>query len=317
MRTNALGHQFPIHPNKVSYRAHRGSLSAIVINFALGRSMAVLSFQVTYFLCHPQPLPLGLAAAVKRANPTIQLVNQCSNPVQPYITGNNPSGLPNPDVLQPGDAATYTFDQSFLRAARRVTSISKRDSACRTTTTGLKSFTDQTDQGWNFPFGINAIYKTSEGYCNPTLCNNPYCDSLTVYSYPPTIPSTPSNPAPQPPLYECASQSTDYQVVFCSGENPPTYVQLHPNGDTNKCLDLLGDIRQNGQPVQIYDCNGTPAQNWILNRGETKVMLAGTNFCLDATQGYPPDGTKMKIWTCYDGLPQQDWWWTDDNRIAL
>jgi hypothetical protein len=25
----------------------------------------------------------------------------------------------------------------------------------------------------------------------------------------------------------------------------------------------------------------------------------------------------MKIWTCYDGLPQQDWWWTGDNRIAL
>jgi hypothetical protein len=95
-------------------------------------------------------------------------------------------------------------------------------------------------------------------------------------------------------------------------------------------MDLAGDIRQNGQPVQvgpyelwpplksqIYDCNGTPAQNWVLNKGETKVVLANTNFCLDATQGFPPDGTKMKIWECYTGLPQQDWYYTGDNRVAL
>jgi hypothetical protein len=31
-----------------------------------------------------------------------------------------------------------------------------------------------------------------------------------------------------------------------------------------------------------YDCNGTPAQNWLFTRGSTKVQLAGTNFCLDA-----------------------------------
>ena len=31
-----------------------------------------------------------------------------------------------------------------------------------------------------------------------------------------------------------------------------------------------------------YDCNGTPAQNWWIVNGSTKVKLAGTNFCLDA-----------------------------------
>ena len=25
----------------------------------------------------------------------------------------------------------------------------------------------------------------------------------------------------------------------------------------------------------------------------------------------------MKIWTCYDNLPAQEWYYTDDNRIAL
>ena len=31
-----------------------------------------------------------------------------------------------------------------------------------------------------------------------------------------------------------------------------------------------------------YDCNGTGAQNWIVNRERTEVQLAGTKFCLDA-----------------------------------
>ena len=31
-----------------------------------------------------------------------------------------------------------------------------------------------------------------------------------------------------------------------------------------------------------YDCNGTGAQNWIVNREYTEVRLAGTKFCLDA-----------------------------------
>lgn len=63
-------------------------------------------------------------------------------------------------------------------------------------------------------------------------------------------------------------------------------VRLHPNGDKSKCVDLLGNIHQDGQPVQVspsndttpycatfadtiqvYDCNGTPAQDWVLNAG--------------------------------------------------
>lgn len=34
--------------------------------------------------------------------------------------------------------------------------------------------------------------------------------------------------------------------------------------------------------VYSYDCNGTNAQKWLIDRGNTKVQVAGTNFCLDA-----------------------------------
>lgn len=65
-----------------------------------------------------------------------------------------------------------------------------------------------------------------------------------------------------------------------------------------------------------YDCNGTPAQNFILERGSTSVKVNGTNFCLDAGAS-PANGVGMKIWTCYDNLPAQEWYYTDDNRVAL
>ncbi|KAL1663665.1 carbohydrate-binding module family 13 protein [Schizophyllum commune] len=91
---------------------------------------------------------------------------------------------------------------------------------------------------------------------------------------------------------------------------------LHPNGNTGKCLDVQGNVQANGTPVEIYDCNGTGAQKWVLSRGHTSVRLAGTNYCLDAGTNIGNE-VGMKIWQCYDGLAQQTWYYTDDNRIAV
>ncbi|KAF9449374.1 carbohydrate-binding module family 13 protein [Macrolepiota fuliginosa MF-IS2] len=92
--------------------------------------------------------------------------------------------------------------------------------------------------------------------------------------------------------------------------------ELHPNGTLNKCLEVRGDVLANGTPVQIFDCNGTPAQQWTLNPGATSVRVANTTFCLDAG-ATPTNGTPMKIWTCFANLPAQEWFQTSDNRIAL
>jgi hypothetical protein len=55
-----------------------------------------------------------LAATVNLPDPTIQLVNNCPIAVQPYFTGTNPGGLPNPGLLQPGASASYNVAQSFV-----------------------------------------------------------------------------------------------------------------------------------------------------------------------------------------------------------
>ncbi|KAG6904780.1 hypothetical protein DXG01_007251 [Tephrocybe rancida] len=97
---------------------------------------------------------------------------------------------------------------------------------------------------------------------------------------------------------------------------PNDFHTIHPNGDKTKCLDVRGGQFQDGTPVQIFDCNKTPAQQWKISRGPTTVRINIAPFCLDA--GSPPgNGVGAKIWECYADLPAQAWYYTPDNRIAL
>lgn len=101
-------------------------------------------------------------------------------------------------------------------------------------------------------------------------------------------------------------------------------VQLHPNGNVKKCVDVAGGKFTDGTPVQIYDCNDKAPQRWSLARGDGTVKLTGTNYCLDAGSAYPPNmtdtdasnGAQTHIAACNGGATQR-WFYTDDDRIAL
>jgi hypothetical protein len=49
--------------------------------------------------------------------------------------------------------------------------------------------------------------------------------------------------------------------------------------------------------VQIYDCNGTGAQQWTVTGGQ--LINTGSGKCLDA------DGSRTQIWTCNGGASQK------------
>ncbi|KAG9222082.1 hypothetical protein CCMSSC00406_0009307 [Pleurotus cornucopiae] len=95
-----------------------------------------------------------------------------------------------------------------------------------------------------------------------------------------------------------------------------TDFRISPSVNTNKCLNVRGNLLVNGTAVDIFDCNRSTAQNWVINPGSTSVQLSGTNFCLDAGSS-PANGVGMKIWQCFDNLPAQEWFLTNDDRIAL
>ncbi|KAJ3512324.1 hypothetical protein NLJ89_g3579 [Agrocybe chaxingu] len=153
------------------------------------------------------------------------------------------------------------------------------------------------------------------GFCQAVQCDEAECPF--AFSQPPTRFPAPASTAPYPPYYRCPIGNTTFDITFCpTGSFPNQGTMIHPNDIMEKCLDVRGANFANGTPVQIYDCNQTPAQRWFLNRGSTKVQLAGTNFCLDAGST-PGNGVGLKIWQCYDNLPSQQWYFTDDSRIAL
>jgi hypothetical protein len=116
-------------------------------------------------------------------------------------------------------------------------------------------------------------------------------------------------------------------------------------GIGGKCVDVTGASPANGTQVQLYACNGTAAQTWIVGTDGTVRALgkcldvasagtangarvqiydcngtnaqrwqpsgntlvnAGANKCLDATGQSSADGTPLQLWTCA-GSANQSW----------
>ncbi len=73
-----------------------------------------------------------------------------------------------------------------------------------------------------------------------------------------------------------------------------------------KCMDVAAAGTANGTKVQIYDCNGTGAQQWQAGSGSMLVNPA-SGRCLDATGPSSANGTRLQIWDCGGGANQK---WT-------
>ncbi|KAH6911561.1 20 kDa protein having G-X-X-X-Q-X-W motif-containing protein [Coprinopsis sp. MPI-PUGE-AT-0042] len=84
-----------------------------------------------------------------------------------------------------------------------------------------------------------------------------------------------------------------------------------------KTIDVQAGIVANGTPVQINDLTAT-AQRWTMrfDTPSSQIRLVGTDHCLDGGEN-PQDGTKLKIWQCFDNLPAQQWQFTKDRRFIL
>jgi hypothetical protein len=75
-------------------------------------------------------------------------------------------------------------------------------------------------------------------------------------------------------------------------------------GLAGKCLDVAGANPADGTPVQLYDCNGTAAQQWTVGSDGT---IRALGKCLDVTGNSIADGAKTQLWSCTGGANQK---WT-------
>ncbi|KAF9456845.1 ricin B lectin domain-containing protein [Collybia nuda] len=258
-------------------------------------------------------LIVSLFAIQALATRKYSIVNSCPSAVTLYINGES-QGL----LAANGGTTTRDFPNTWSGFIYTDANGGNQNGA-GTTRAGFSSnyyYMVADTQGFNTGISITPV---NRGYCFIAQCDTVTCPD--AFQQPPTrFPLPQSGIPPQSPLFECPQADTGYFITFCpSGRFPNTQTganAIHPNGNSNKCLDVKGTVFQNGTPVQIYDCNGTQAQKWAVQRGNTKVKLSGTNYCLDAGST-PGKGVGMKIWQCYDNLPALVWYYTDDNRIAL
>ncbi|TFK97697.1 ricin B lectin domain-containing protein [Pterulicium gracile] len=155
------------------------------------------------------------------------------------------------------------------------------------------------------------------GFCSPARCEFNACpDTAAFPQYAPSTSAPPSgNAPPQLPYHRCPGlgNAKGYTITFCPSGTLPN-LQTGPNtitlaGNSNKCLDVRGGVVANGTPVQITTCTGAASQKWVIRRGKGQIKLSGTNFCLDATDPNPANGTGLKIWQCYDDLIAQRWFY--------
>ncbi|KAG8824032.1 hypothetical protein FRC19_002709 [Serendipita sp. 401] len=100
--------------------------------------------------------------------------------------------------------------------------------------------------------------------------------------------------------------------------NSPINIQtLAVNSNVAPCLQVAGNY--DGAPVTVGNCGtSTYAQRtWVVVNGgaeentsnagpATQIRIYG-NKCLDVKDGVDQDGTKLQIWTCYDGSVNQLW----------
>ncbi|MGW5609904.1 lectin [Streptomyces sp. NPDC003753] len=73
-------------------------------------------------------------------------------------------------------------------------------------------------------------------------------------------------------------------------------------GLAGKCVDVAGANSANGTPVQLYDCNGTAAQQWTVGSDGT---LRALGKCLDVTDRGIANGSTVQLWDCSGGANQK------------
>ena len=74
-----------------------------------------------------------------------------------------------------------------------------------------------------------------------------------------------------------------------------------------KCIDDAQSGTSAGNVIDIYNCNGTGAQNWAMSmNGTVQVTINGTTMCLGLANNATSAGTDVALETC-DGSTTQIW----------
>lgn len=73
-------------------------------------------------------------------------------------------------------------------------------------------------------------------------------------------------------------------------------------GDKSKCVDVPNGDTTNGSPIQIWDCAGSPQQQWGYDSDRHSIYMAQSSEdatkCFQMQDGSGISGTPLEIWNC-------------------
>jgi chitinase len=93
------------------------------------------------------------------------------------------------------------------------------------------------------------------------------------------------------------------QITGGGGGTPPPPTSGPIHGYEGLCLDDRSASTADFNPVQVYTCNGTNAQDWTIGSGNTLQVLGG---CLDIDAAGTTNGTTVDYYPC-NGTVAQVW----------
>jgi Ricin-type beta-trefoil lectin domain/Glycosyl hydrolases family 16 len=127
-------------------------------------------------------------------------------------------------------------------------------------------------------------------------------------SYPDTICNC---TAPTGATTSGATMSVAYVAAYQTSGSASGGTGPVTSGMSGKCLDDFGDSSADGTIADLWDCNGTGAQNWTPTGGTLQI----NGKCLDIIgAGSTADGTLVDLWDCNGGANQQ---WTAENGTLV
>lgn len=125
--------------------------------------------------------------------------------------------------------------------------------------------------------------------------------------------------ASQAPVRVVSVLVTPTQTVAAPPAAPTATVAKVPSTPTGSivgyeglCLDDRGASVTNYNPVQVFTCNGTDAQQWTLEPDDTVEVFG---MCLDVYAAGTAGGTKVDLYQC-NGTDAQTWLAQSDGALV-
>ncbi|MFE0024918.1 ricin-type beta-trefoil lectin domain protein [Amycolatopsis sp. NPDC059021] len=117
---------------------------------------------------------------------------------------------------------------------------------------------------------------------------------------------------------DSAQGATSVTIQWCVPSQFQTWstVKMFPHkgrivGIHGKCVDVRNNADANGTAVQLYPCNGSVAQQAIVQNDGTIRMKSR---CVDVTGGVTANGTPVQLYDC-TGVTAQRWFQRPDGMI--